>query len=100
MAVVAAADMPDLLTLHASAHPGKPAVIDDRPGADVVTWTYARLEAEANRLANVLAALGVGPGEKVIWCGPNSPQVVAVVDADHAGQRRAVELRAQAGLPG
>jgi len=81
MAVVAAADMPDLLTLHASAHPGKPAVIDDRPGADVVTWTYAQLEAEANRLANVLAALGVGPGEKVIWCGPNSPQVVAVVNA-------------------
>src|SRR5262249_61497068 len=53
MAVVAAADMPDLLTLHASAHPGKLAVIDDRPGADVVTWTYAQLEAEANRLANV-----------------------------------------------
>ena len=73
--------MPDLLTLYASSQPGKLAVIDDRPGANVVSWTYARLEAEANRLANALASLGVGPGEKVIWCGPNSPQVVAVISA-------------------
>jgi len=78
---VAAADMPDFLTLYASSQPGKLAVIDDRPGSGVVAWTYAQLEAEANRLANVLASLGVGPGEKVIWCGPNSPQVVAVVNA-------------------
>jgi len=36
MAGVAAADMPDFLTLYASSQPGKLAVIDDRPGADVV----------------------------------------------------------------
>ena len=78
---MAAVDMPDFLTLYASSQPGKLAVIDDRPGTGVVAWTYAQLEAEANRLANVLASLGVGPGEKVIWCGPNSPQVVAVVNA-------------------
>jgi fatty-acyl-CoA synthase/long-chain acyl-CoA synthetase len=81
MTAVAADQMPDLLTLYASAQPGKPAVVDDRPGSGVVTWTYAQLEAEANRLANALASLGVGPDEKVIWCGPNSPQVVAVVNA-------------------
>ena len=23
----------------------------------------------------------MGPGDKVIWCGPNSPQVVAVINA-------------------
>jgi fatty-acyl-CoA synthase/long-chain acyl-CoA synthetase len=73
--------MPDLLTLYASSQPDKPAVIDDRPGEGVVTWTYAKLEAEANRLANALASLGVGPGQKVIWCGPNAPQVVAVMNA-------------------
>jgi acyl-CoA synthetase (AMP-forming)/AMP-acid ligase II len=78
---VGAVPMPDLLTLHASSQPGKVAVVDDRPGADTVSWTYAQLEAEANRLANALASLGVGPGEKVIWCGPNSPQVVAVINA-------------------
>ncbi|HEY7359229.1 MAG TPA: AMP-binding protein, partial [Streptosporangiaceae bacterium] len=76
-----AARMPDHLSLYASSQPDKPAVIDDRPGANIVWWTYAELEAEANRLANVLASLGVGPGEKVIWCGPNSPQVVAVISA-------------------
>src|SRR6516225_12345052 len=81
MTAVAAVHPPDFLTRYASSQPGKLAVIDDRPGADVVAWTYARLEAEANRLANVLAALGVGPGEKVIWCGPNSPQTVAVINA-------------------
>src|SRR5947207_7957579 len=81
MTAVAADQMPDLLSLYASSQPGKLAVVDDRPGSGVVTWTYAQLEAEANRLANALASLGVGPGEKVIWCGPNSPRVVAVVNA-------------------
>jgi acyl-CoA synthetase (AMP-forming)/AMP-acid ligase II len=78
---VVADQMPDVLTVYASSQPGKLAVVDDRPGAGVVSWTYAQLEAEANRLANALAALGVGPGEKVIWCGPNSPQVVAAISA-------------------
>ena len=72
MTAMTAVHPPDLLTIYASAQPGKLAVIDDRPGAGVVAWTYAQLEAEANRLANALASLGVGPGEKVIWCGPNS----------------------------
>ncbi len=73
--------MPDLLTLYASTQPDKPAVIDDRPGLGIVTWTYAQLETEANRLASALASLGVRAGHKVIWCGPNSPQVVAVMGA-------------------
>jgi acyl-CoA synthetase (AMP-forming)/AMP-acid ligase II len=41
MAVVAAADMPDFLTVYASSRPGKLAVVDDRPGAGAVAWTYA-----------------------------------------------------------
>src|SRR5690348_9709756 len=81
MTAVAGVNPPDLLTVYASSQPGKLAVIDDRPGADVVSWTYTQLEAEANRLASALASLGVGPGDKVIWCGPNSPQVVAVINA-------------------
>ena len=76
-----AAPMPDILSVYASTQPDKLAVIDDRPGADVFTWTYAELEAQSNRLANTLASLGVGSGDKLIWCGPNSPQVVAVVNA-------------------
>ena len=43
--------------------------------------TYADLEAISNRTANALLVLGVRPGTKVIWCGPNSPEVIAVMTA-------------------
>src|SRR5258707_12852524 len=71
----------DILTVYAKSQPDKPAVIDDRPDGTVFTWTYAELEAQSNRLANLLLSLGAGPGSKVLWCGPNSPQVVAVMSA-------------------
>src|SRR5215472_6741853 len=73
--------MPDILTSYAESQPGKPAVIDDRGGGEPVRWTYRELEEHSNRLANALVSLGAGPGEKVIWCGPNSPQVVAAIGA-------------------
>ncbi len=73
--------MPDILSVYAASQPDKPAVIDDQPDGSVVSWTYSDLEAESNRLGNALASLGAGPGTKVIWCGPNSPQVVAVMNA-------------------
>jgi acyl-CoA synthetase (AMP-forming)/AMP-acid ligase II len=71
----------DLLSIYAQRQPGKLAVIDDSPDAAVVTWTYAELNARANRVANLLMSLGAGPGKKVLWCGPNSPEVVAVISA-------------------
>ena len=40
---MAAVPTPDLLTAYASSQPGKLAVVDDRPGADTVSWTYAQL---------------------------------------------------------
>ena len=73
--------MPDLLTTHAQNQPDKLAVIDDRGSGEPVRWTYRELEERSNRLANALASLGVGPGDKVLWCGPNSPQVVAIIAA-------------------
>ena len=73
--------MPDILSIYAEAQPDKPGVIDDKPDGTVVTWTYAELEAQANRVANLLLSLGSGPGKKIIWCGPNSPEVVAVINA-------------------
>jgi acyl-CoA synthetase (AMP-forming)/AMP-acid ligase II len=73
--------MPDFLTIHAQNQPDKPAVIDDRGGGQVVRWSYRELEDQSNRLANALASLGVRPGEKVVWCGPNSPQIVAAIGA-------------------
>ena len=71
----------DTLTIYAQTQPDKPGVIDDRPDGTVVRWTYAQLEEQSNRVANLLLSLGVGPGTKVLWCGPNSPEVVAVMNA-------------------
>src|SRR5260370_35621342 len=73
--------MTDILSVHAEGSPDKPGVIDDRPDGSVVMWTYAEPEAQSNRVANLLLSLGAGPGSKVLWCGPNSPQVVAVMNA-------------------
>ena len=71
----------DILSIYAQSQPDKPGVIDDKPDGTVVTWTYAELEAQSNRVANLLLSLGAGPGTKVLWCGPNSPEVVAVMSA-------------------
>ena len=73
--------MPDILSVYAQSQPDKLAVVDDKPDGSVVRWTYAELETQANRVANLLLALGVRPGTKIIWCGPNSPEVVAVMNA-------------------
>src|SRR5215467_5912563 len=73
--------MPDTLSVYAQSQPAKPGVIDDKPDGTVVTWRYAELEAQSNRVANLLLRLGAGAGHKVLWCGPNSPEVVAVMNA-------------------
>jgi len=71
----------DVLSIYARTQPDKPGVIDDKLDGTVVTWTYAELEARSSRVANLLLSLGAGPGRKVLWCGPNSPEVVAVMTA-------------------
>jgi fatty-acyl-CoA synthase/long-chain acyl-CoA synthetase len=77
----------DFLTLFAARQPEKPAVIDDRPDGHRTVWSYAELERQANRTAHAIAGLGVRPGEKVIWCGMNSPGLVRMV---HAGRKLGV----------
>ena len=43
-----------------------------------VRWTYADLQARANRIANVLVAeLGVVPGNRVLLRAPNNPMLAA-----------------------
>ncbi|MBS0498861.1 MAG: acyl-CoA synthetase, partial [Proteobacteria bacterium] len=41
------------------------AVIEHRVGAKPVTYSYAQLQAQANRLSNALARLGVRTGDRV-----------------------------------
>src|SRR5262245_20453644 len=73
--------MPSPVSAHALAIPDRPAVIDDRPDGRITAWTFAELNRQANRLANALLALGVQPGDKVAWCGQNSPGVVRAIHA-------------------
>ena len=67
---------PSPLEVHAQRIGDTLAVIDDRPDGAVTTLTYAELDREANRLAHVLIDCGVRPGDKLAWCGPNSPGVL------------------------
>ena len=40
--------------------------------------TYAEMDSDANRMANAMAALGIGPGEKVAVMLPNCPDFMRV----------------------
>jgi fatty-acyl-CoA synthase/long-chain acyl-CoA synthetase len=73
--------MPDILTVYAGTQPDKLAVIEDKGNGEVFRWTYAEFDASANRVGNALITLGAASGQKVIWCGPNSLPVVAVMSA-------------------
>ncbi|UCE86997.1 MAG: AMP-binding protein [Deltaproteobacteria bacterium] len=72
---------PDILAIHARRTPERAALIEDPPNGPTTVWSFAELDRQTNRLANTLSALGVQPGQKVIWCGMNSPGVVWMMHA-------------------
>lgn len=55
----------------------KPAIISEHEDGSVVTWTYAELDAEINRVANNLRARGVKPGDVVGLFMPMVPEAAA-----------------------
>lgn len=55
------------------------AVIYEGEEGPRVEWTYGQLLAEANRVANALAGLGVGHGDRVGIFLPMVPETVAVI---------------------
>jgi acyl-CoA synthetase (AMP-forming)/AMP-acid ligase II len=71
----------DLLAMYAEKHPDKPAVMDDRPGEPLRSWTFAELESDANRLAHLLLSMGVDGETKVCWCGQNSGRLIVATHA-------------------
>src|ERR687892_2583632 len=66
----------DLLAGHAHNAPDTVAIIDGD-----LSITYGELNHTVNRLANGLLALGVQPGERAVWCGPNSTSVLTFLHA-------------------
>src|SRR5882724_9271637 len=52
-------------------HPDAVSIVD---GPD--RWTYREFGARATRLARALQAAGVGPGDRVAFCAPNTPDLL------------------------
>lgn len=74
--------MTDTLTAFAELNPDAPAVVvEPSVGGRASTTTYADLNQLANRLANSLLDAGAQPGERLVWCGPNSLEVVTTLHA-------------------
>ncbi len=61
----------------AARRPDDPAVIDVRDSG-TTTWTWSRLDREAERMAALLAHLGVRRGEAVAYQLPNRAEFVAI----------------------
>jgi acyl-CoA synthetase (AMP-forming)/AMP-acid ligase II len=73
--------MTDILTTHAELQGHAPAVIVDAAGGGHPSATsYGELNLMANRLANGLLSLGAH-GERVVWCGANSLEVITGLHA-------------------
>ncbi|HEV3354462.1 MAG TPA: AMP-binding protein [Acidimicrobiales bacterium] len=69
----------DLFAVHAQNAPDRPAVIE---GEHV--FTFAEVNAEVNRLVSGLQSLGFKAGDRMVWCGPNSREVLVTI---HAGRK-------------
>ena len=83
---------PDLLTVLCERHPEKVALIDDRPDGTVQRFDFAEFEAAANRLAHALKGAGLSRGDKVVWCGQNSPALVFLIHAARKAGLTAVPI--------
>src|SRR3954468_3695913 len=60
---------------------GVAVVVDASGGARPSTSTFAERSAPVNRAAHGMLAEGARPGERLVWCGPNSLEVLATIHA-------------------
>ena len=56
-------------------------IVDPSGGATPSTTSFAELNALVNRLGHGLVAAGARSGERLVWCGPNSLEVIATIHA-------------------
>src|SRR6516162_9925505 len=74
--------MPDILAIHADARGDVPAVIVDASGgARPSATSFRELNALVNRAVHGLAAIGARPRDRLVWCGPNSLEVLVTIHA-------------------
>ncbi len=75
-------DVADILAVHAEANPdGTAVIVDAAGGATPSATSFGVLNATVNRFAHALGSLGVARGERMVWCGPNSLEVLVVLHA-------------------
>jgi acyl-CoA synthetase (AMP-forming)/AMP-acid ligase II len=79
--------------MHADAIGTSPAVIVDASGgARASVTTFAELNAQVNQLAHAMRSLGAEPTERLVWCGPNSLEVLVTIHAARKALLVAVPL--------
>jgi long-chain acyl-CoA synthetase len=66
----------DVLREHRRNYPDRVAIVD---GEQRLTWPA--LDDRVNRLANAMATMGIGAGDRVAWLGQNSFRVLEVLGA-------------------
>jgi acyl-CoA synthetase (AMP-forming)/AMP-acid ligase II len=72
----------DALAAHAQNAPDKVAVVvDSSGGATHSVTTFADLNAQVNRMAHGLLHAGARPDDRLVWCGPNSLEVLVTIHA-------------------
>ena len=72
----------DAIAQHAQQFGDRTAVVVDASGGGRASQTtFAELNLLVNRLANGLLAGGARPGERLVWCGPNSLEVLVTIHA-------------------
>src|SRR4051812_15091935 len=75
-------DAPDVLAVHAATQGDAVAlIVDGSGGARASTTSFAELNAMVNRLAHGLLERGARRGQRLVWCGPNSLEVIATIHA-------------------
>jgi acyl-coenzyme A synthetase/AMP-(fatty) acid ligase len=85
--------VPDLLAAHADAMPDAPAVIVDAAGGGHPSATsFVDLNRLVNRVAHGLTSLGALRNDRVVWCGPNSLEVIVAIHAARKAGLVAVPL--------
>jgi acetyl-CoA synthetase len=66
----------DMVGKWAAAEPDRLALLHLPPGGPPAEYTYRTLDRLANRLANLLAARGIGAGDRVALLLPQSPEAI------------------------
>ncbi len=74
MDVLHALTLGDVLREHRRSYPQRTAVV-----CGDVRLTWPEVDDRVNRLANALAAIGVGTGDRVLWLGQNCHRVIEVM---------------------